>query len=248
MIKDEILFSNEYKYLSTTCPSCNKLDHRMAACPYLNYLSVANRDFLIHKLIYSKPQARAFFERKIGQVRLHALFDRKKIMKKVINIRFNKDLMGNYLELMASENNLENEKGSGLFSSNYLNSGNNLRKYSYDDKREGFEKFLRKYKSLEEIPSIENSKKFQLAFDFLQHTQRDSNKSFKLPQKSLVEKQKNQFDAVEKNTQYTLEADHEKNKGLVINTGKNSTSKINLQRAVKKKYSLKLMRKTVIFR
>ncbi len=235
MIKDAILFSNEYKYLSTACPSCNKFDHRMAACPYLNYLSIANRDFLIHKLIYSKPQTRNFFARKSQQIRLHALFDRKKIMKKVINIRFNKDVMGNYLELMASKNNLENEDSSGLFSSKNLNSRNNLRKYSYDDKSEGFKKVLKKYKSLEEIPHIEDSKKLQLSFDSPLIPHLETSKSLKTPQKSLVEQQKTQHDLIEKNSQSILELDHEKNKGLVINTwlceGRNSwkTLRNNLQ-------------------
>lgn len=111
MIKDSIVFKNDYIKTYTKCFSCNKVSHRFAQCPYFKSHYEARRDIFLQKLIFSKPQLRAFHQRKSHIMSKHTLKDRKKVMKSVINIRFNKGLMKKYIEILEkSKENQENNK------------------------------------------------------------------------------------------------------------------------------------------
>ena len=102
MIRDKISFYNHYDDLSTTCLSFKKKNHRLNQCPFLNIKNIYNPRLVIRKYIYSKPQTRIEFKRNPptanGMRNTSALLNRKKIMKKAINVRFNKDLMNNFQE------------------------------------------------------------------------------------------------------------------------------------------------------
>jgi len=113
MIKDKISLYNQYAILKTPCLSCQKKNHRINQCPYLNIKARFNPRFIIQKSIFSKPQIRTSFNRnlpKTNGIRTpSALLNRKKIMKKAISVRFNKDLMRNYEETMKNSE-LENKE------------------------------------------------------------------------------------------------------------------------------------------
>ena len=106
MIRDSIRFSNNFNDLFSSCLSCQKTDHRMLACPYFNCLSIAEPKFVINKFIYSKPQERIHFDRKIRTAKTkNCLFERKNNMKKAIHIRLDKMLSRKFYHEINKTNN-----------------------------------------------------------------------------------------------------------------------------------------------
>ena len=56
MIKDQIIFHEDYKCFNSTCPVCFKESHLIENCPLINY--IPDKDFLIKRLNYSVPHER----------------------------------------------------------------------------------------------------------------------------------------------------------------------------------------------
>lgn len=157
MIKDKIIYSNDYTHLKSHCYSCNNPKHRTLECPYLSFGSRINKEMIIQKKNYSQPQLRKRFTRKKRLFKVHSLKDRKLLMKTAIIVRFNKDLMVNF-ENHASQNRLDNNYERSKSSTNNLDKLEQeyaIRKYSDEQKKESSENILvtKKYKSLEEINS-----------------------------------------------------------------------------------------------
>ena len=145
MIKDKILFSQNFSDLSSNCLSCKKNDHRLTSCPIINPFNLKNRHFFNQKLIFSKPQKRNYFTRKPKKVKNdNALLDRKKFMKRALSVRFNKDLMAIY-----RTKKIRNEEFYQNFPNNYFQ--NYLKRNSSEEKlspiSEGFEAIHSKCKS-----------------------------------------------------------------------------------------------------
>lgn len=162
MIKDKIIYSNDYSHLKSTCFSCKNPQHRTLNCPYLSFGARINKDIIIQKKFFSQPQIRKNFNRKKRIFNAHALKDRKFLMKTAIISRFNKDLMGNF-EDQQSINSSDNHYHDPYSDSNMKGKKLKIRKYSYELRKEGSESSLvcKKYKSLEDIiasPGICSSK------------------------------------------------------------------------------------------
>lgn len=93
MIKDQILFSHQYSRISNKkCLSCNNTDHFLKRCPLVTYQP--DKDFLIEKLNYTKPQKRHAFSRRNSTY--FTLKKRKDCYKAALSLRFDKRLMGIY--------------------------------------------------------------------------------------------------------------------------------------------------------
>lgn len=106
MIKDQILFSHEYSRISNkTCLSCNNTDHFLKRCPLITYQP--DKDFLVEKLNFTKPQKRQQFSRRNS--RYFALKKRKDCYKAALSLRFDKRLMEKYqFSIEDSRNCLSN--------------------------------------------------------------------------------------------------------------------------------------------
>jgi len=202
MIKDSILFSQNYKDLNAKCHSCNKFDHRMAFCPYITSLSTINRKSHIQKIIYSKPQSRVPFERK-HHLLFKALNDRKKIMKRVMNVRFNKDLMSFYTKFSKTPGkDLENEEDEShsMKGSRDLSLKNNNERIPSPHEFEN-----KKFKSLGEIPLEHSEFKriYSMADKALLSNDFDQKKSVqehqKVYNKEITDKSFNDFEFIDKN-------------------------------------------------
>ena len=142
------MFSNSFKELATKCLSCNRDDHRMGSCPYLNFLTQNYRVFHINKLIYSKPQNRLSFRRK-NKKKYNTLKDRKNIQRNVLTARFNKELMNAYSAGINKGTPLNDDiLPKKCFRTN---SCDNL---ELSDEYE-LEKTVKRHKSTGEIPSLD---------------------------------------------------------------------------------------------
>lgn len=150
MIRDSIRFSNNFNDLFSSCLSCKKTDHRMLACPYFNCLSIAEPKFVINKFIYSKPQERIHFNRKITAKTKNCLFERKNIMKKAIHIRLDKMLSRKFYQEINQTNN-----GATLEDKEIQIMGDSKleKKLSFEiqDEQEIQISFKKKFKSMEEV-------------------------------------------------------------------------------------------------
>ena len=62
MIRDSLLLYNDFELSNLGCYSCNKSTHLIKQCPYLTY--TPDKDFIIRREIYSKPQKRVSFQRR----------------------------------------------------------------------------------------------------------------------------------------------------------------------------------------
>ena len=95
----------------TNCQFCNQKNHRIADCSNINPFSYIHRQLILNKLIYSKPQIRKPIIRnnRKEHCELKSLLGRKKIMKKAMTMRFNKDLMNIYSSINAKSEEITNE-------------------------------------------------------------------------------------------------------------------------------------------
>ena len=118
MVRDKILFSRVHHDLMTNCQFCNEKNHRIADCSNINPFSYIHRQLILKNLIYSKPQIRKPFIRnnRKEHCELKSLLGRKRIMKKAMTVRFNKDLMNIYSSINAKSDEItdEGEKKSTL--------------------------------------------------------------------------------------------------------------------------------------
>ena len=165
MIKDRILFSQNFSDLSSNCHSCKKNDHRLTSCPIINPFNLKNRHFFIQKIIFSKPQKRKYFVRQPKNLKTdNALLDRKKFMKKALNVRFNKDLMAFYLT-----KKIKNEDIHQNFSNNYFQKQlkRNSSEKNINPISEGWEAICSKCRS--EV-AFESNSNFLKAYSFLSDT------------------------------------------------------------------------------
>ena len=92
MIKDEILFSHQYNRITDLCLSCKENDHHLKRCPLITYQP--DKNFIILKLNYSKPQKRQTFQRRYHNY--HTLTEKKNTFKTALSLRFDKDIMNTY--------------------------------------------------------------------------------------------------------------------------------------------------------
>lgn len=111
MVRDKILFSRVHLDLMTNCQFCNEKTHRIADCSNINPFSYIHRQLILNKLIYSKPQIRKPFFRnnRKEHCELKSLLGRKRIMKKAMTVRFNKDLMNIYSSINAKSDEITDE-------------------------------------------------------------------------------------------------------------------------------------------
>lgn len=62
MIRDSLLFYNDYELSNLHCYSCGKSTHLINNCPFVTYYP--DKDFIIKKHVYSQPQKRKAFIRR----------------------------------------------------------------------------------------------------------------------------------------------------------------------------------------
>lgn len=93
-IRDQCVFSRNFANLLPKCNSCGKNEHFTEDCPFLSYNP--DRNFVIDRLNFSRPQRRSRFLRK--KPRESAFKNHKKIINDAFHVRFSKALMGFYFD------------------------------------------------------------------------------------------------------------------------------------------------------
>ena len=82
MIRDEVRLNGNYKEVSV-CNCCKKSTHFLRNCPRIHY--IPDKDFLIKRNNYRKPQLRQNFQRK-NKKTLNALKNNLEIEEKIISL------------------------------------------------------------------------------------------------------------------------------------------------------------------
>lgn len=91
-IRDKYIFSQNINQHFNKCISCNEQGHFLEKCPLINYCP--DKEFLIERLNFSRPQERNFQFRKYMKKNSFAI--KSKAIQGVIKMRFNKKLMRKY--------------------------------------------------------------------------------------------------------------------------------------------------------
>ena len=104
-IRDKALFYEKNNEIFS-CYSCNKKDHLLAECPLLRY--IPDKAFIIERFTFTKPQKRENFVR--NKIKKNTLQLKKNVMKKAFQIKFNKDLMSQYLTETIEKKTEESEE------------------------------------------------------------------------------------------------------------------------------------------
>lgn len=80
------MFSSDHKSLYKICYSCSAENHNLYQCPYI--IPAFNKDFVIQKMNYTKPQIRKSYQR-IKKTKTNANFNYAKIKSSAYKIRLN---------------------------------------------------------------------------------------------------------------------------------------------------------------
>ena len=124
MIRDSLLFYNDYELSNMNCYSCGKCSHLIKNCPYLVYCP--DRDLVIKREIYSQPQKRKTYARR-NKKSLNSLIikndleeliniKRKADKNDIITVFFNHNSMVETFPIDESLSNLDNSMNPENFS------------------------------------------------------------------------------------------------------------------------------------
>ena len=107
-LKDKNIFNKELNQTFRGCLSCSKRTHLIDQCPLLIYCP--DKQFLIGRLNFSKPQKRTLFKRQ--SCKRNTLMLKAETARSVMKVRFDKNLMNTYYgTFVCNQTQAQGEQG-----------------------------------------------------------------------------------------------------------------------------------------